>query len=193
MELLGNFLINLILFFKRPDYKIVERSIEYWVDHEKDFVTHDDFWERESEGWDRHTDTYYRKLEGDQTVPPPPEVVTKVLVRVKFWYNNRIYKYLSYDHDHSWPPVVERGVHFNIPLTSAQLLDEEGAPVKDVLAKIRRYAGPSGDFYGDEKIDIADMLYYEQGLYPKILLKNIFGLSKTVSTSDGYISDLRIP
>lgn len=191
MNVLGNLLIRLILFFKRPDYKVIERSMEYWVDHEKDFVTHDDFWERESEGWDRETDTYYKELGKDQKVPRPPDVVTKVLIRIKYWYNNRIYKYLTYDRDHAWPPVVERGVHFNMPLSSAQLLDVDGRPVKDLMDKIRRYRGPSGT--DGQKVAIADMLYYEQGLYPKILLKNIFGLSKTVSTCDGYITDLQVP
>lgn len=190
MNVLGNLLIRLSLLFKRPDYKVIDRSMEYWVDHEKDFVTHDDFWERESEGWDRGTDTYYRQL-GDQKVPRPPDVVTKVLIRIKYWYNNRIYKYLTYDLDHAWPPVVERGVHFNMPLSSAQLLDVDGRPVKDLLDKIRRYRGPSGT--DGQKVAIADMLYYEQGLYPKIVLKNILGLSKTVSTSDGYITDLQVP
>jgi len=91
---------------------------------------------------------------------------------------------------------MPKGVHFNIPLQSAQLLDANGEPVKDLLAKIKRYAGPNCDFHG-EKIKISDMLYYDEDtlktLYPKIVVKNIFGLSKTVSTTDGYISDLRIP
>jgi len=191
MNVLGILLITLRRFFRRPDYKVIDRSMEYWVDHEKDFVTHDAFWERESEGWDRGTDTYFRHLDRDQVVPPPPEVVTKILIRIKYWYNDRVYKYLTYDRDHAWPPVVERGVHFNMPLTSAHLLDIDGRPIKDLVEKIRRYRGPSGT--DGQKIDVADMLYYEKGVYPKTLLKNIFGLTKTVSTCDGYISDLQVP
>lgn len=191
MNVLGILLITLRRFFRRPDYRIIDRSMEYWVDHEKDFVTHDAFWERESEGWDRGTDTYFRHLDRDQVVPPPPEVVTKILIRIKYWYNDRVYKYLTYDRDHAWPPVTERGVHFNMPLTSAHLLDKDGRPIKDLVEKIRRYRGPSGT--DGQKIDVADMLYYEKGEYPKILLKNIFGLTKSVSTCDGYISDLQVP
>ena len=203
MDLLRNFLINAIYIFKtivkslthKPDYKVIERQLEYWVDHEKDYTTSDDFWENQSDSWDTNTDSYYTTF-GDEGIPPPPDVITKLIIRIKFWYNNQMYKYMSYDHDYTWPPMIPKGVHFNIPLTSAQLLDSDGNPVKDILGKIKRYAGPSGDFYR-QKIKISDMFYYDEDTlkssYPKILLKNIFGLTKTVSTSDGYIKDLAIP
>jgi len=194
MELLGNFLINVIFYFKsilkKPDYKVIYHQLEYWVTPGEDYFTEDPFWEKQSDEWDDHTETYC--VQYDDRVPPPPTVVTKTLMRIKYWYNNRVYKYLTYDRDHPWPPPAPKGMHFNMPLTSAQLLDADGAPAKDILDKIRRYAGPNGDFYG-EKIKIADMFYFEEGLYPKVSLKNVFGMSKTVSTSDGYISDLRIP
>jgi hypothetical protein len=72
-----------------------------------------------------------------------------------------------------------------------------GTPVKDILDKIKRYAGPRGDFYGGQRIKIGEMFYYDEEtlkeLYPKIILKNVFGITKTVCTTDGYINDLRIP
>jgi hypothetical protein len=201
MDLLRNFLINAIyyikLIFRKPDYKIIEKQLEYWVDHEKDYVTSDEFWEKESDDWYEHTSSYYTRIMEDGGVPPPPEVVTKLLIRVKYWYNNHIYKFLTYDHDYQWPPVYQKGVQFSIPLSSAQLLDVGGTPVKDILGKIKRYAGPRGDFYGGQRIKIGEMFYYDEEtlkeLYPKIILKNVFGITKTVCTTDGYINDLRIP
>jgi hypothetical protein len=78
---------------------------------------------------------------------------------------------------------------------SAQLMDADDKPVKDVLGKIRRYAGPRGDFHG-EKVKISDMLYYDMDtlktMYPNIRLKNVFGKTKTVSTITGYITDLTV-
>ena len=200
MDLLRNFLINAIyyfkLLFKKPDYQVLDSHLEYWVDHGKDYVTKDDFWECQSEDWDGHTESYYVSIDNNEKIPSPPENVTKILIRIKYWYNNHIYKYLTYDHDYTWPPVIPKGVHFNIPLQSAQLINAKGEPVKDVLAKIKRYAGPTCDFHG-HKIKIAHMLYYDEDTlklsYPKIVVKNIFGLTKTVSTTDEYISDLRIP
>ena len=184
------------MLFKKPDYKILDKNLEYWVGQENEYTTNNDFWELQSEEWDENTDSYYVSVKNNEIIPPPPDIVTKTLIRIKYWYNNKIYKYLTYNHDYKWPPEMPKGVHFNIPLQSAQLLDANGEPVKDLLAKIKRYAGPNCDFHG-EKIKISDMLYYDEDtlktLYPKIVVKNIFGLSKTVSTTDGYISDLRIP
>ena len=103
MDLLRNFLINAIyyikLIFRKPDYKIIEKQLEYWVDHEKDYVTSDEFWEKESDDWYEHTSSYYTTIMEDGGVPPPPEVVTKLLIRVNSWSNNYSYTFLTYDHD----------------------------------------------------------------------------------------------
>lgn len=201
MNILHKFLIDIIVFFKnilkKSDYKIVSRELEYWVEHGKDFVTNDTFWEGQSEEWEDGVESYAVSLREDEAIPPPPDVVSKVLVRVKYWYNNTIYKYITYNREHAWPPGVKKGMKFSIPLSSAKLLNVHGIPVKDLLNKIKRYAGPSGDFYDGEKIKISDMLYYDEetlkNSFPKIQIKNIFGVSKMVSTVDGYITDLRLP
>lgn len=197
MNIIRNFLINILCFLKnvlkKRDYKIISRELEYWVKTDTDYMTSNTFWEEQSGEWDDETESYAVTLSADQVVPEPPDVVTKMLFRVKYWYNNHMYKYLTYNREYTWPPKIERGMTFNIPLSSAQLLDKDGSPVKDVLAKIKRYTGP----HGTEKIKIADMLYYDEDTLkeslPKIQLKNILGTKKIVSTTDGYITDLRIP
>lgn len=197
MNIIRNFLINILCFLKnvlkKRDYKIISRELEYWVKTDTDYMTSNTFWEEQSGEWDDETESYAVTLTDDEVVPEPPDAVTKMLFRVKYWYNNQVYKYLTYNRDYTWPPKIKRGMTFNIPLSSAQLLDKDGCPVKDVLAKIKRYMGP----HGSEKIKIADMLYYDEDTLkeslPKIQLKNILGTKKTVSTTDGYITDLRIP
>ena len=98
--------------------------------------------------------------------------------------------------DHPWPPPRKSGVVFNIPIVSATLIDSDDKPVKDLLNKIRRYAGPRNDFH-NQKVKISDMLYYDietlENEYPRIKLKNILGMKKIVSTADDYITDLRVP
>ena len=85
---------------------------------------------------------------------------------------------------------------FHVPLVGAQLLDSGDKPVKDVLEKIRRYAGPRSDFYG-EKIFIKDVLYLDEVVLknnlPRIKMKNCLGMMKTVDTATGLMSDLRLP
>ena len=197
MNIIHKFLINIFCiikgFIKKPNYKIISRNLEYWLDYDEGHVTNDDFWDEQGGQWDENTETCLVKLRDGEEVPKPPDVVTKVLFRVKYWYNNNVYKYLTYDREYVWPPKHERSMRFHIPLMSAQLLNKDGRPVKDILDKIKRYTGP----HGCEKIKIADMLYYDEDTlkesFPKIQMRNILGVKKVVSTVDGYITDLRIP
>lgn len=197
MNIIHKFLINIYCFIKgfikKPDYKIISRNLEYWLEDAHDgYVTTDDFWDEQSDEWDESTESCLVELQGVEKVPKPPDVVTKMLFRVKYWYNNKVYKYLTYDREYVWPPKHERGMRFHIPLISAQLLNKDGRPVKNLLEKINRYLGP----HKIEKIKISDMLYYDEETlkesFPKIQLRNILGVKKVVSTTDGYITDLRI-
>ena len=205
--MLGNLLTNVILWvydtvktiFSVPDYKIVDESMEYFLDNTKTpFLSDlDEFWNEESNEWDEETESYYKVLDSKNYKNTEiPENVTKTVVRIKYWYNNIMYKYLTYDMNHEWPPERKNGIIFNIPIVSAVLLDSDDKPVKDLLNKVRRYAGPRSDFHNNE-VKICDMLYYDMETlkndFPKIKLKNALGMTKYVSTVDGYITDLRVP
>lgn len=181
----------------KPDYKIIDVSMEYYLDITKTPYELDDFWESEHEEWDGETEEFYKDLNTiNYKNTDIPNNVTKTTVRIKYWYNDIMYKYLTYDMNHKWPPERKSGVVFNIPIVSAQLLDSDDKPVKDLLNKIRRYAGPRCDFY-NQHVKINDMLYYDietlGNEYPKIKIKNALGMIKTVSTVDGYLTDLRVP
>lgn len=219
MKLIHKFLINVIygikkvmlFIFAKRDYTINDVYIEYFVDHSKDFSTetieasdHHPLWIKQS--YEIHpsttsyvideTDLTHADIAIGDPIPTPPEAVTKMIIRINYWYENRMYKYLTYNHNYIWPPKKANNMSFNIPLSSAQLLDCDDKPVKDVLAKIRRYAGPNSDFYG-EKVLIKDMLFYNEDRLknelPRIKLKNCFGMMKTVDTLTGFMSDLRLP
>ena len=193
--------------FAKRDYSIDDIYVEYFVDHSKDFsieTTEHPLWVRQSYEIEPTTDSYVideKDLEraglsiGDP-IPTLPEAVTKILIRISYWYGNRMYKFLTYNNEYTWPPKKANTMSFHIPLTSAQLLDCDDKPVKDVLEKIRRYAGPNSDFYG-EKVMIKDMLFYNEDRLkneiPRIKLKNCFGMMKTVDTLTGLMTDLRLP
>tara|TARA_Y100000996_G_scaffold394725_1_gene359309 strand:+ start:8940 stop:9587 length:648 start_codon:yes stop_codon:yes gene_type:complete len=215
MKVLHKFLINVIygikkvmhFIFAKRDYSIDDIYVEYFVDHSKDFsieTTEHPLWVRQSYEIEPTTDSYVideKDLEraglsiGDP-IPTLPEAVTKILIRISYWYGNRMYKFLTYNNEYTWPPKKANTMSFHIPLTSAQLLDCDDKPVKDVLEKIRRYAGPNSDFYG-EKVMIKDMLFYNEDRLknelPRIKLKNCFGMMKTVDTLTGFMTDLRLP
>ena len=203
--MLVNLLTNVIIWIHstlksintKPDYKIADTSMEYFLDTTKTPTELDDFWKEERDEWDEETESYFKTLNfTEYKNTSVPENVTKTLVRIKYWYNDTMYKYLTYNMNHEWPPERKSGVVFNIPIVSAQLLDSDDKPVKDLLNKIKRYAGPRGDFH-DQKVKISDMLYYDletlETEFPKIKLKNALGMIKYVNTLDGYVTDLRVP
>tara|TARA_B100000427_G_scaffold323609_1_gene327350 strand:+ start:1282 stop:1899 length:618 start_codon:yes stop_codon:yes gene_type:complete len=205
--MLGNLLTTVILWvydtiqslFSTPDYRITDTSLEYFLDTSKTPIPEelDDFWYEESDVWDDETESVFKTLNSiEYKNTKIPENVTKTAVRVKYWYNNTIYKYLTYNMDHPWPPPRKSGIVFNIPIVSAVLLDSDDKPIKDILNKIKRYAGPRKDFH-NEKVKISDMLYYDidtlKNNFPKIKLTSAIGGTKVVSTVDGYITDLQVP
>lgn len=203
MGFIHSFLINVIYFFKTiikkltyvDDFTIVTESIEYDVDHTKNKDTDEPFWIKERKVWDSGIDGYYADVDIDDVIDNPPECVKNILIRIKFWYNNKIYKFLTRNKEFKWPPKKKPGVSFHIPLKSALLMDVSGKPVKDVLGKIIRYAGPYNDFYGND-IKIEDMFWYSREVYneyPIIKLTNILGIVKSVKVLEGKITDLQIP
>ena len=200
-----NLLTNVILWvhvtlktlFSKPDYKMIDQSMEYTVDNEKIPEDLDEFWEQEYEEWDGITESFYKNLNNiDYKNTCVPNNVDKTIVRIKYWYNDKMYKYLTYDMNHEWPPNSGSTMSFSIPLVSAHLLDQDDKPQQDILNKIKRYAGPRGDFHGEDVL-VSDMLYYDketlQESFPKIKLVSAIGTHKVINTSGSKITDLRIP
>ncbi len=181
-------------FVSIPDHRIQHAFMEYFTNNKKSCDVDDPFWKSEADKWDGLFDEHYVALDDTSyQVGGVPERVEKAIIRIKYWYNDKLYKYLTYDTKHEWPPKQGKDIVFNVPLVSAHLVDADDKPVKDILSKVKRYAGPRGDFHG-EKVKISDMLYYDMDtlktMYPAIKLRNIFGKVKTVSTITGYVTDL---
>jgi len=205
--MISNLLSNLIIWVyglyrkitDKPDFKIESRSLEYLVDHEKDYTTQKGgFWDKESRTWGDHileeywvdvTNTPYY----EETIP---ENVHNIILRIRYWYGNKQYKFITTKVDVDWPVILSEGISFNIPLTSAMLLDYNNKPVRDITSKVKKYAGPKSDFHGED-VPIRDMLRYDQSTlkdeFPKIKLTNAIGMTKTVSSYDDEIKSLRIP
>jgi len=182
-----------------PISKIESRSLEYLVDHEKDYTTQKGgFWDKESRTWGDHileeywvdvTNTPYY----EETIP---ENVHNIILRIRYWYGNKQYKFITTKVDVDWPVILSEGISFNIPLTSAMLLDYNNKPVRDITSKLKKYAGLKSDFHGED-VPIRDMLRYDRSTlkdeFPKIKLTNAIGMTKTVSSYDDEIKSLRIP
>lgn len=203
-----NLLTNVIIwaygkyrdFFKIPDYSVSKVYLEYAVDLDMKYQIDecDDFWVYEKKHyWDEGEDDFYIDVtHRDFTGTEIPQNVTKMIFRVHYWYNNERYKYITYDPEFNWPPETPGGVAFSLPITSAVLVDEDDKPMRDVTMKIKRYAGPRGDFHGSD-VKLCDLLFYDedtlQEKYPKIQITNAIGMKKVVSTLTGTTTNLRSP
>jgi len=205
--MIRNLLSNLIIWVyglyrkitDKPDFKIESRSLEYSVDHYKEYqVKEGGFWDKESRTWDdKVLDDYWVDVTDipyhEETIP---ENVHSIILRIRYWYGNKQYKFITTKVDVDWPVPLNEGISFNIPLTSAMLLDYTNKPVRDITNKVKKYAGPKSDFHGED-VPICDMLRYNLSTlkdeYPKIKLTNAIGMSKIVSSYEDNIKSLRIP
>lgn len=200
--MLRNLLTSVILwvydtyknFVSIPNHKIECVTMEYVTGTDKIYSADGPFWKNEMIKWNEFFNEHYAEFNDlNYTAEETPSNVKKAIIRIKYWYNDKLYKYLTYNTKHEWPPTQENHVVFNMPLVSAYLMDADDKPVKDILGKIRRYAGPRGDFHREE-VKISDMLYYDvdtlRTMYPTIKLKNVLGKVKSVSTVDDYVTDL---
>ncbi len=196
--MLITFLSSLKEFFTPKDYRIVSEELEYTVDHDIKYQIEDPFWAEEAHDWDDGIlDTYYVKRPKGFRHTVVPQNVTRTILRIRYYFNGVVYKAIS--NDISFRPgeeVDDTDMHFSIPIRSAWLVDHDDKPMRNITEKVRRYAGPRNDFHG-QKVPLEDFLYYDRSiledLYPSICITNTLGMKKTVSTLNGFITDLRIP
>jgi len=179
--------------FGTRNYDIARIFLEYYIAPERKYEISDKFWAHEQQYWEDEREFYIDVTRAQFRQTEIPQNVTKTIVRVHYVYNDTRYKHCTYDLDFEWPPPPPQQVQFSVPITRAVLVDEDDKPVRDVTQKIKRYAGPRGDFHG-ESVRIADLLYYDEETlrkeYPKIQITNALGMKTTVSTIDGYTTAL---
>lgn len=179
------------------DYQIISEELEYKVNYDLKYLTEDSFWKRESKDWDYILDYFYVNVTGAQfRNTSVPQNVEHIILRINYYFNGRVYTVVSNNINYRVGPNEESDMKFNIPLSSAWIVDHDDKPVQNITERVRRYAGPNCDFHG-QKVSLEDFLYYEpkylEERFPKIMLTNGLGMKKIVSTTDGYTTDLRIP
>jgi hypothetical protein len=180
------------------DYSIITEELEYAVDHDLDYLIEDDFWMEESKDWkDEILDQYYTDVTGKKfrhTIIP--QNVKYTILRVKYYFNGK--KYIAISSDINFKPGQgeDTAMHFSIPLSSAQIVDHDDKPMRDITEKVKRYSGPRNDFHS-QKVPLEHFLFYDKETlkdkFPKIILLNTLGMKKTLSTLDDFTTNLQIP
>lgn len=197
MRFVINLLTSIYGFYKKvvtpPDYSIISEELEYYVTPGIKYEIDDAFWRDESRHWDEmqslYTDVTGRPYRGTVV----PQNIEKILLRVKYWYNGRVYKMITTDVNEQFPPDMGGSMVFSIPLVGAWLCDEDDKPVLCVTEKIRRYAGPKNDYHGCN-VPLRDVLFYDEDTlrkkYPKLMLQNALGIKRVFSTLEDSTLDL---
>ena len=199
--MLFKLLSSVLYYYKKivtpQDYRIISEELEYTIDYRKKYDIEDDFWKEESVDWDGVMHEFYVLATGKNfrhTIIP--QNVDNVILRIKYWYNGKIYKVITNDINFVPSEPKSNDVRFSIPLSRAWLLDQDDKPVRDITEKVRRYAGPRNDFHGQD-VKLVDFLYYTRKTlkdeYPKLLLLNTLGMKKLVLTLEDSTAHLRIP
>jgi hypothetical protein len=199
--MLFKLLSNVLYYYKKlttpRDYSIISEELEYKIDYRMKYQVEDEFWEKESKYWDGVLAEFHSYVTGKQfrrTIVP--QNVKNVTLRVKYWYDGRIYKAISNDINFIPGKGEDSSMNFSIPLSSAWIVDHDDKPQVNITEKVKRYAGPRNDFHG-QQVSLKDFLYYDiqtlQKKYPKVLLSNSLGMKKILLTSEDSTTDLRIP
>ena len=147
-------LSTVIFWYKKlttyPDYHIISEELEYKIDYRIKYQIEDEFWKNESKDWDGVLDEFYVLVSGKNfrnTIVP--QNVKKLILRVKYWYGGKIYKAVSTNINFKPGQVVEEGMKFSIPISSAWIVDHDDKPQVNITEKVKRYTGPRNDFTGN--------------------------------------------
>lgn len=193
-------LLSIVFFIFRklttyPDYYITSEEIEYELERDIKYQVEDKFWEDESKSWDGILDQYHVNVTGKKFRHTSiPQNVKYVILRISYSFNGHIYKAITNDINFKPGEDTDTTMSFNVPLTSAWLVDHDDKPVRDITEKVKRYIGPRGDFH-KQNVSLYHFLYYDietlEERFPKIIVKNTLGMKKVISTINGFTTDLR--
>ena len=202
VNLLNHVLLKVYGLYKwvttRPDYHIQSKLMEYQIsdgDEDED-ITHE-MWKQESQFWFQDRKKFYANVtnEGDYQ-DHIPKNVKNVVLRIRYWYNGKIYKIATTNLNLKLPDDLDTEFSFSIPLSTVYLVDDDENPLEDITERVKTYAGPKNDFHGQE-IFIKDFLNQDEDelikKYPKVKLTNSLGMSKVLSSSTNKITDLKVP
>lgn len=196
-----NFLSTVYSLYKKTvtprDYHIISEHLEYKIDYDMKYQVDDQFWEDESKDWDGILDEFYTNVTGKNFRSTSiPENVMYTVLRVKYYFNGKVYRSISTNINFKPGEVENQGVQFSIPLSSVWIVDSGDKPVRNITEKVKRYAGPRCDFHG-ERVPLEYFLFYEKSYlkdtFPRIVLTNSLGMKKSVSTTEDFTTDLRLP
>jgi len=142
----------------------------FWV-NESRFWEEDEFEENET----NITWIYKNRL----SIDPVPSCVSNIAFRVTYEHDGKVYKYVTRDMNHHWPPKKTPGFHPLIKEAWAVMYDGDRMNVTD---KVKKYAGPYSDFHG-ETLKLSDVVG-EQCV--SVQITNIMGQTCSIKLGESF-------
>jgi len=181
------------VFWNAPDYSVRRAYLYYQADS----VLDGDLlgaWCDEARHWSRDDASawYYRDItsefrtEGERTIDTyfatQPSNVSNILVNVKYTFSNKSYNWVSHKgEDFAWPPRHREGMKFHLPITGAWASSDGVDKTMDIGGRLRRVAGPRGDFHGQD-VKFKDIMKYD---FPKVIIETM--INTTVCDEDDSV------
>ena len=161
-------------------FEINKVSITYTNTGKKVPTGRDDytFWGNESKKWDGVNDEYWVDVTSEfldgtlsKILNSQPYFVKDVTLRIGYYYNNKLYKYISQNgYPKVWPPKPTIG--FKVPIKEAKLVGD--TKMRDVTNKIKKYAGPDYNFH-NESINVYELFFILLDDYKYLEITNLLG------------------
>jgi len=162
--------------FEFSNYYVSSVHVNYTADmliEEGEVNELSDIWKDESHTWVGMDGRYFWditkefKNSGDDVIhdiflSAPPNV-KDIVYTVKYYYNNKPYKYVSGSEMFYWPPKHEP-MSFKMPILYAWCLNEDGKRVRNATKKLKKAAGPVGNFHSQD-VKVMDVVDYD---YPQL-------------------------
>jgi hypothetical protein len=172
--------------FKHKNYEIIYRSLTYETDPDSEqYFISSDFWQNESQYWSYYNTSHYVDITNKNiSNDPVPSNVKNCMICTKYYYNNKVYKYVTRGISQCWPPE-DSSTGIFLPIVRASLINQECDTARDVTEKIKRYAGPKSNFYG-KAILIQDIFSYDEETmkkeYPYLVISDAMANTKAFKT-----------
>ena len=115
-----------------------------------------------------------------KTFTPPEDAIDPVF-KLDYYFNNKLYKYVTTNPDYVWPPV-SKGMTCTLPVKEVHILDEDDKPIEDVTELYKTYAGPKSDFHGED-FPMGEIF----GTPSKVKITNIINMNKVLDHSSSVL------
>jgi hypothetical protein len=185
------------LFWSSPDYSVRRVYLYYQADSVLDGDTDlKGNWVDEARYWLTNGESggYYRDItqefrcRGEGAInhyfDTQPSNVSHILVNVKYTFSNKSYNYVAQEgSDFRWPPPASEEMKFHLPITGTWASRDGEDKTMDISGRLRRVAGPRGDFHGQD-VKFSDVMKYD---HPKVIVETMIS-TRICDAKDSVLS-----